>query len=184
MSLVKADAESDLVARLGRDQSALEELIASHYQAVHRLVRRLSGRSADPDDLTQDVFVSALANARRFRAQSSVSTWLTRIAINVCRAHRRRSRIRLAFWVGKAREGDCSRRVLDPSESAEHGEEIRRLKDALMRLGGNYREVIVLHYLEQLCIGGVCEVLGLSRPAVEVRLHRVRRMLAELMRDG
>src|SRR5438132_57609 len=103
MDAVKADARCAATGRVEEDESqrqliaalrrferdALAQLVDLHHQRIARLVQRLSGWSGENDDLVQEVFVAALRGARRFDGRSSVETWLTRIAINACRADRR-----------------------------------------------------------------------------------------------
>jgi RNA polymerase sigma-70 factor (ECF subfamily) len=179
---VKADAESALIKRLRcGDPAALEELIARHYASVHQLVSRLTAWSADAEDLTQDVFVSAISAAARFRGSSSLATWLTRIAINACHSHHRKRLVRWAFW---KREANAAEYLADDaSQSAQQRERSARVKSAVGQLGGKYREVVVLHYLQQMAVEDVAKILAITRPAVEVRLHRARKMLGEMLAD-
>ena len=64
------------------EPAAFEELVAAHREHINRLVYRLLGWSHDAEDVTQEVFLAALKNLNRFRGQSSLSSWLTRIAIS------------------------------------------------------------------------------------------------------
>jgi len=176
--------ERRLVEGLRRgDREALEEMIARHGTMVAGLVSRLNSWSGDSDDLVQDVFVAALHGAKRFRGQSRVSTWLTRVAINVCRQHHRTRMLRRDFWKRWMSRGDAPQTTedSDASKSVERDERIRQVTHAVRRLKGKYREVVVLHYLQEMSIDDVTKVLGLSRGAVEMRLHRGRQMLQEIL---
>jgi len=72
------------------DEAAFDQLIAEHHDRIARLVHRLGAWSADTEDVVQDVFLTAWENLRKFKGQSSLSTWLSRIAVNRCRWHYRR----------------------------------------------------------------------------------------------
>lgn len=175
--------EQQLIEQLRRgDRRALEQIIAEHQPHVRRLVGRLSGWSSDTDDLVQDVFVAALGSAGTFQGGSRIGTWLTRIAINRCRSHYRTRMFRIAFW-SRWRQQASPPPDADASEPAEQRERAARVMEAVRRLPARYREVVVLHYLEGQKIDQLAALLRLSRNAVEVRLHRGRRMLHETLAD-
>jgi RNA polymerase sigma-70 factor (ECF subfamily) len=194
MSAVKVDAcegpvsrpivdEQALVHRLRKgDREALEWLIAEHQPAIRRLVGRLVGWSDETDDLVQDVFVRAIEHTGRFRGGSRISTWLTRIAVNAARAHHRKRMFRARFWkrwMERSRETES----VDATESAEQRQETQRVVQAVQQLKTAEREVVVLHYLESMDIDAVASALELTRGAVEVRLHRARRKLEQMLKD-
>jgi RNA polymerase sigma-70 factor, ECF subfamily len=176
-----ASDEPQLIQQLRRgERAALERLVAEHHARIARLVSRLSGWTGETDDLVQDVFVKALTGAKHFRGDSRISTWLTSIAVNVCRGHHRTRLVRATFW-----KRWMSRRVEpaddEATEPAEQRERIKRVSDAVRRLKSMYREVVVLHYLEGMSSDDIGRVLGISRNTVEVRLHRARQMLRETL---
>ena len=174
--------EALLAARCARgDAAAFDELIAAHRDRLGRLVYRLLGWSADADDVVQEVFLSALRGLKRFRGEGSLSTWLTRIAINECHSHRRKLRVRLRALSGAARQ---AQEIPPRSDAASmDGETFTRVRQAVQALPPRYREVVVLRYLEEMPTEQVAEVLALARRAVDVRLHRARRRLKELLGD-
>ncbi|HEY7088902.1 MAG TPA: sigma-70 family RNA polymerase sigma factor [Tepidisphaeraceae bacterium] len=182
---MKADAaaccdEQHLVRQLRRgERAALEQLVAMYRPMVSRLVARLSGWSGEADDLVQDVFVKAISAAGKFRGESKISTWLTSIAINVCRQHHRTRMFRAEFW--KRWKGRPERMDADASQTLERRERIERVTQAVRRLRGNYREVVVLHYLEGMSSEEIGGVLGVTRNTVEVRLHRAREQLRGML---
>ena len=152
--------------------------VATHLRATtdvsnRWLAQRLLGWPADVEDVVQEVFVAAWRNLKKFRRQSSPKTWLMRITINECRSQNRKRILRLAFlrrFAGeKARE--------HAPESNESDQRLTQVREAVRRLPGCYREVVVLRYLEQLDMTEIMQVLGLSRSAVDARLHRAREML-------
>lgn len=159
----------------------LERVIADHEDRVRRLARRLTGWSEDAEDVVQEVFVAVLEHLPRFRGDSSVATWVTAITLNRCRAQRRRRLIRLAF-LAKARHapGPQSPAAGERIDDAERHERVRRAVRALPRKD---REVIVLRHLEQMELDDVATVVGATRAAVEVRLHRARAKLKTMLGD-
>jgi RNA polymerase sigma-70 factor (ECF subfamily) len=162
------------------DAARFETFVARHEPRVRRLAHRLLGWRGgdDVDDVVQDVFLAALEHLHRFRGDASIETWLTSVALNRCRTHRRRQLLRLR-WFGNrgnhaaAAVGEAAdRRAVADETSA-------RVRGAVQALGAKDREVIVLFYLEEMPVARIAELLSISRGAVDVRLHRARRRLKE-----
>src|SRR5215217_5846336 len=84
-------AGATLAERLARGEAdAFDELVGLHETRLTRLPYRLLGWRGDVADVVQEVFLSALLHASRFRGEASLGTWLTRITVNKCRSHQRR----------------------------------------------------------------------------------------------
>ncbi len=152
---------------------SFDELVAEHQQRVARLCYRLLGWRADDEDVVQEVFLSALKAWPRFRGESRVSTWLTRIAVNACRSHLRKRLPRLRL-LAKQRDAAELRLERPPEGELMDRERFERVRAAIRGLPAKYREAVVLRYLEELAVAEVGEVLGLGKNAVEVRLNRAR----------
>ncbi len=164
------------------EPAAFEDLVAAHGEQINRLVYRLLGWSHGAEDVSQEVFLAALKNLKKFRGQSSVSTWLTRIAVNKARSHRRKLGSRIRALRAAARLSGQTAESKPESASADR-EVFRRVRRAVQALPSRYREVVVMRYLEQMPSAEVVKVLGISRSAMDARLHRARRKLKELLGD-
>jgi RNA polymerase sigma-70 factor (ECF subfamily) len=161
-----------------RDAASFDRLVAREYAYVARFVGRLVGWRSDIDDLVQDVFVAALGGWAKFRGQCAERTWLTRIALNKCRSYGRKRWVRerlSALWQAQSASMAPRTRDEDRRETAE------QVRHAIMQLRQRDREVIVLHYLEQLSPNEIAQSLNLSRNAVEVRLTRARHRLKVIL---
>ena len=164
------------------EQVTFEQVVDQQQANVARLARRLLGwtiANNDVDDVVQDVFLAVLKGLLGFRGQSAISTWITRITINACRAHRRRRMVRLAFLSRFIRQAPTSYETEPPAD--ERDETNRRVRRAVSALPNRYREVVVLRYLQGMEIDEIRAVLGLTRAAIEVRLHRARAMLRDVL---
>jgi RNA polymerase sigma-70 factor (ECF subfamily) len=166
---------------------AFDQLVALHQERIARTVYRLTGwgRQQDVEDIMQEVFLAALNHGHSFRGDASLSTWLTAIAVNKCRSHRRRLSVLWKRFVQPPAE--LSDRP--PSPSAEHrdalaqAETSQRVREAVQALSPRDRELVVLHYYEELSPAEVARMTSQSKNAVEVRLHRARAKLAWALRD-
>lgn len=178
-----ADKEHNpLVERLVRgDRSVFDQIVGQHQQRIARLVYRLLGWSDEVDDVVQEVFLKVLKNLAAFRGQSSLQTWLTAITVNTCRSWKRK---RLLRWksLNRLYQGTCESSSVG-CESNSDGETFEKVRRAVQKLPGHYREVIVLKYLEQLPTVQIAEILRLNRNAVDVRLSRARALLKEKLAD-
>ena len=177
-----ADMEALTEGFRRRDAKATDQLFALMNPRVTALVSRLLAWQGDVDDIVQDVFVTALVSRKQFRGEARFDTWITRIAINRCRAVNRRGwlgRRVLAIWHEQthASRNDSQCNDVHRSEDAE------MVRLAVAKLPTKLREVIVLYYLEQRSAAEVGECLGITANAVDQRLRRARRRLAQWLGD-
>ena len=172
------DADVELAARLARGEAgALEEVVGLHQAGIVRLANRLLGWTGEVDDIVQDIFLTALEKAGKFRGQSSLKTWLTVITLNRCRTYHRRRKIwRRVVATLTARPRAASSAA---DQAALSDEVAREVRSAVAALPSRDREVIVLHYLEHKSPVEIAELLGSSQNAIEVRLHRAKAKLRQ-----
>ncbi len=172
------DADVELAARLARGEAgALEEVVGLHQACIVRLANRLLGWTGEVDDIVQDIFLTALEKAGKFRGQSSLKTWLTVITLNRCRTYHRRRKI----WRRVVAALTAGPRAASPAadQSALSDEVAREVRSAVAALPSRDREVIVLNYLEHKLPAEIAELLGCSQNAIEVRLHRAKAKLRQ-----
>jgi RNA polymerase sigma-70 factor (ECF subfamily) len=158
------------------DAAALDQLFRRHHARVHALCSRLSGDSTSADDLVQETFLRVLRHAGRFEARSSFSTWLYRIARNVCLDHWKRSERDQLRARRAARELEIQQALHD-SEKAD----VQLVERALTRLPVQLREVLVLSRLHDLPTAEVAAIVGCSEGAARVRLHRAMTELRKIL---
>lgn len=174
-----ADAIEDL--RLVREaqggsNDAFRALVERHQQRIHHFCFRYLRDEGDAREACQDTFVRAHAAMSRFEPRAKVSTWLYRIALNLCR-----DRFRSASRKPSARSleaGDWVCPAGDPAERAMLGADMAKLDLGLAALPERSRAVLVLVVLDGLSHGECAEVLRCSERAIEGRLYRARRQLA------
>lgn len=188
-----SDADAALVARCkGNDLTAFDEIVERYQHKIYGYVKRLVGNETDAEDITQEVFLKALHSLHTFREESSLQTWLFRIATNLCRdAHRRRQREKgwLPLWrhTGSADSPDeeCAIEIPDyrndPEKLLLHEELSNLLKQAIDRLPLVMREVLVLHDMESLSYEEIAHALGIPLGTVKSRLFHARARLRDAL---
>lgn len=173
-------AEQELIAGFVKDApGAFEAVVAAHEPRVTRLAHRLLGwgSGGDVEDVVQDVFFAAYQHRTRFAARASLGTWLTTITVNRCRSHQRRQRVRRLLFRRRATE-PAPPAAPPASHEPAWIETSAKVRSAVHALPARDREVIVLRYFEHMDAAEIAAATGLSRNAVEVRLHRARTRLA------
>jgi len=177
------DAATVERARHG-EVEAFEELVRRYEHRIVNYVRALVSRSADAEDVAQEVFLRAYRGLRSFRGQSSFKTWLYQIAMNTARTHLTRRGRQMEDTVGRFdEEGPGGPRMMASSEDLEMQVLQRdRIDRALAQLPDEQRQVIVLRDIEGFEYLEIARLLGIPIGTVESRIFRARARLRELLR--
>lgn len=176
-------------ARTG-DLPAFEELVARYQGRVFGLARRILASQHDAEDVTQQTFLSILEHMDGFREESSVSTWVLRIAANFALKTLRKRRTLPTVPLDAADGNGDSYAAMPhpefiarwrdgPDQLAQRAEVRRLLDAALDEIDEKYRVVFLLRDVEELSTRETADALGLSEANVKVRLLRARLMLRE-----
>ncbi|HZP83358.1 MAG TPA: sigma-70 family RNA polymerase sigma factor [Chthonomonadaceae bacterium] len=150
-------------ARRG-ERWALEQLYHAYQAQIYSFCYRLLRCADDAEDATQTTFTSAFRALPDFRGDSSLKTWLYRIAVNEATASLRRRR-----RVGAPIDEEAP--VPDGAGSVVERIAVR---EAMARMKPEQRVVLGLRYWEAMSYAEIAEVLNLSLPKVKMRLHRAR----------
>ena len=186
-----ADADLALVEALqSGDNSALDQLMDRHQEALFRFIRGYVQNEADATELTQEAFVRAYFNISRFKPTAKFATWVYRIALNLCRDHAKSSRTRNAARTESLSaeddsEGTAQRGLPAPSEtpaeSAITREKMAALDAAIAQLPHDLRAALVMTVLEQRSQQECAELLDTTPKTIETRVYRARKLLVGLM---
>lgn len=165
------------------DAEAFDRLYREHVDRLYRFAQRFCGQAEDAKDLVQETFLNAYRGIGRFRGDAQISTWLYRIASRACVRMRRKRRgepereLSIEEFIPTS-EGEFRLQIptdgLTPEQALENKELRRALQQAIQKLPGNYRLVLVLRDMEGLSAKEVGSVMGLNERAVKSRLHRAR----------
>ena len=182
-----AGHEAALVAELrAGSEEAFSYLLAVYQNPVYNLVSHIVEASGDAPDVLQDVFVKVFKGIRQFNGESSLKTWIYRIAVHEASNHRRgwlRRKLRETFSLdddGASPDVVLARSPEQPEtpyEVAEQSERQRLVRRALATLAQPYRTVVVLREIEDLSYEEIARVLGISEGTVKSRLMRGRELL-------
>jgi len=170
-SVPAADVPLTDVARAAAgDALAFEAVYRAHLPRVYSLVRRMTA-GRDADELTQDVFVRLWQKLATFRGDSSFTTWLHRLAVNVVIERFRTDQVRR----GRLIDGEDIFELLPgPAQTRDLGMDF---ETALEKLPDGAREIFVLHDVEGYKHHEIATLLEISAGTSKAQLHRARMML-------
>jgi RNA polymerase sigma-70 factor (ECF subfamily) len=180
-------SEAELVQRArARDEAAVRAIMQANNRRLYRLARGILRNDSEAEDVVQETYVRAFTHLAEFRSESSLSTWLSRIAMNEAlgRLRRERPSVELSTMRESAGEAQIIQFPLssaseDPEKSMAQREIQRVVEHAIDELPGAFRLVFITRVIEGMNVEETAELLGLKPETVKTRLHRARTMLRE-----
>lgn len=179
--------------RLG-DRAALGQLLIRHEKRLYNTAFRMVSNRDDAAEVTQEAMLKIIQNIDGFKSQAQITTWMTRIVMNLSISRLRRRKLRDHVSLDAARptaDGDdqanALRRVLEdtqepgPDSGVQQREMIGHLHSAIERLDDDFRAVLVLRDLRELDYQQIAEVLEVKVGTVKSRLFRARLALRQEM---
>ncbi|PIV19571.1 MAG: RNA polymerase subunit sigma-24 [Elusimicrobia bacterium CG03_land_8_20_14_0_80_50_18] len=183
----------DELVKLSRngDKNAFGELVKRHEGKVYALGFRFMKNREDAADVMQDTFLQAYRKLGSFEGKSAFSTWLYRIAVNICLMRKRKKKLEYVSFdsaiESESGGDDIKREPVDwsdePLELADKKQVREKIEKALSKMPGEYREVVVLRDMDGFSNNAVADMLKISLPAVKSRLHKGRMYLRKELSD-
>ncbi len=173
--------DGSLISRCKNRDAEAFSLIVDRYQSrVFGFARRMLRSNEDAEDVTQEVFVRAFENMHRFDGRASLSTWLFKIASNLCidrarRKGRRPEEVPLFFGSPEVSSpGHFIDFRSDPEGSVVAGEMAETIEIAIGKLSPKLRGVLLLHDVEELSYDEISQIVGIPVGTVKSRLFLAR----------
>ncbi len=163
-------------------EQIISQLMDDYSDDILYLVFSYVKNRTTAEDLTQEIFIKCYEKLGQFNNKSSIKTWLYRIAINHCKDYLRSWHYRKIKFSDKI--GDYF-----PSKAKHVEEEIisknvtNRLTNAVMDLPEKYREVVFLHYYEELPLVNISKITGINSNTLKTRLKHARELLKNKMKE-
>lgn len=172
--------QENIIARARRgDADAFEQLVIAYRDQVFRLALRMCGNEADADEAAQEAFLSAWKALPNFRGDSRFSTWLYQLtshaAIDLLRREKRQIAAEDITEVSVSDPGPS------PQQQAERSETRQAVRDAMGKLSPEYRQIVVLRFLQELSYEEIGAVLKLPPGTVKSRLNRAKAQLKDIL---
>jgi len=178
-------SEAKLVERcLQGDDAAWESIVTTYARRIYNLGYRYTGRPAEAEDLSQDIFIRVYQNLKSYRPDAgSFQNWILKVARNLIIDHYRQTR--RFRQTGGSDELEAlaitDERQVNPLRSVEQSEASRMLHDGLQSLSPELKEAVLLRDLEGLAYTEIAEMLSIPEGTVKSRINRGRIELARLL---
>jgi RNA polymerase sigma-70 factor (ECF subfamily) len=163
------------------NSEAFGEIVKRWERKIFALCFGMLCREDDARDAAQECFIAAYRNLRNFRGDARVSSWLHRIAVNQCLTIKRRAKTRSEDFLGD--EDGAHERVfvaparLSPSKTTEQSERLAVVRQAVISLPTDLRQVIVMKEFEEMTFQEISETLELPLSTVKSRLYTALKQL-------
>ena len=179
-----ADSTADLISRArDRDEAAIRAIMQSNNRRLYRLARGILRNDSEAEDVVQETYVRAFTHLDQFRGDSSLSTWLSRIAMNEALGRLRRQRANVEWTPQVTLEAQIIQFPLatasDPEKTMAQREIQQVVERAIDEIPEPFRLVFITRVIEGMNVEETAEILGLKPKTVKTRLHRARAMLRE-----
>ena len=178
--------DAELVRRaLAREEAAVRAIMQSNNRRLFRLARGILRNNSEAEDVVQETYVRAFTHLEQFRGDSSLSTWLSRIAMNEAlgRLRRQRPAVEWTSQPSGAPEAEIIQFPLssadDPEKSMAQRQIQQVVEHAVDELPEAFRLVFIARVIEGMNIEETADTLGLKPETVKTRLHRARTMLRD-----
>jgi RNA polymerase sigma-70 factor (ECF subfamily) len=182
MTLEALDTRLARLARKG-DQRAFAEIVGMYKDKLYHLAYRMTGSRQEAEDVVQDAFLRVFRSLDRYDEHQKFSTWIYRIATNLCIDRLRKRRSVYSLDAESAdHEGLDGYAMLPGDERTPESELIlsetqRIVQEAIDTLPAKYKGVMVLRYLQDLSLQEISDVLGMPVTTIKTRVHRGREYL-------
>ncbi|MDM5329356.1 RNA polymerase sigma factor SigW [Neobacillus sp. CF12] len=170
------------------DQDAFAEIVEIYSNSIYQLGYRMLGNRHEAEDVAQEAFIRAYVNIKSFNQDLKFSTWLFRIATNLCidRIRKKKPDYYLDAEVsgtdGLTMYSQLSSNAPLPENELESLELQETVQKEILKLPEKYRSVIVLKYIEELSLNEISEILDMPLGTVKTRIHRGREALRQQLR--
>jgi len=184
--LARSITEREAIERAKQgDAESFEVLYGLHKRRVYSLCLRMSGNTAEAEDLTQGAFLQVYRKIATFRGESAFSTWLHRLTVNVVLMHLRKRGLTVVSLEEtlEPQQDDGPKRDLGMRDNVLAGSIDRvTLERAIESLPPGYRLMFVLHDVEGYEHNEIAEMMGCSVGNSKSQLHKARMKLRELLK--
>ncbi|ALC92589.1 RNA polymerase subunit sigma [Bacillus sp. FJAT-18017] len=170
------------------DQDAFAEIVEIYKDKLFQLAFRMLGNRHEAEDIAQEAFIRAYVNINSYNQEYKFSTWLYRIATNLCidRIRKKKPDFYLDAEMAGTEGLNLYSRI--PSETPLPEKELEKMElqetiqQEILKLPDKYRSAIVLKYIDELSLNEISEILDLPLGTVKTRIHRGREALRKQLR--
>ncbi|CAM4110100.1 RNA polymerase sigma factor SigW [Lederbergia lenta] len=171
------------------DQEAFGDIVELYKDRLFQLSYRMLGNRHEAEDIAQEAFVRAYVNIHSFNLNRKFSTWIYRIATNLCIDRIRKKKpdyfldAEVSGTDGLTMYSKIAAEGKSPDKEVETMELQEIVQREILRLPDKYRTVIVLRYMDELSLNEISEILEIPLGTVKTRVHRGREALRKQLHN-
>lgn len=165
---------------LDEREEIIDQLMSEYSDDILHLVYTYVKNRTIAEDLAQEIFIKCYEKLNQFNQQSTIKTWLYRIASNHCKDYLRSWHYRKITLSNKVFDHIPSKSKQVEEEVIKHSEE-NSLTNAVMNLPLKHREVVFLHYYEELSLKEISKITSVNINTLKTRLKRAKELLKDKM---
>lgn len=174
--------ESELISgAIQKERLACELLYKTHKNRVFNVILPMVQNNKEAEDLLQETFIDFFENLHKFKQESTLSTWITRLAINKAlesiRKAKRKKRFSIFTYTTNSSHDEVESTWMHPGIKLEHKETAYLLFNALNSLKEKNKVAFTLHKIEGLSHKEISEIMQISVSSVETLVHRAKKEL-------
>jgi RNA polymerase sigma-70 factor (ECF subfamily) len=178
-----AQDDQELINRFHEgEESAFNDLVHRYQRQVYATARRLLGSHQEAQDISQEVFIKIYSSLRNFRGESSLSTWIFRIAVNLSLNALRKRKLRQFLSLDTVGLTICSR-APGADEEVERREQVNALGQAIDRLPNKQKLVFTLRYHQNLTHEEIAQILNRDVGTIKANYHHAIRKLQKAVKS-
>ena len=170
------------------DADAFAELMRRWERPIQNLCTRMTGDAHRGEDLAQETFLRIYARRKEYQPSSKFSTYLWRVALNLCYDELRKLKRRRESSLDHVESLDALEELQDTASASpalmEAQERAAEVRDALQQLGEPYRAVVVLRHYEDLKFREIADVLGIPEGTVKSRMAEAMSQLSKILQTA
>lgn len=183
---VKRKEQQLLQRALNKDQRAFTLLMEKYQNSIQHLVFKIVGNKEDAEDITIETFAKAFDNLSSYSEQYAFSTWIFKIASNTAIDF---LRVKHIPKISLEQEQNLQNSILfssnqNPELKLVLKQKQDKIRNLLLRLEPNYREILELRYFKELSYEEIATQQNISVTNVKVQLHRAKKALGKILPDN
>jgi RNA polymerase sigma-70 factor (ECF subfamily) len=162
----------------------IDDLMRNYYTYIYRLALSILNDPDEAEDAAQETFIRVAAHLAEFRGDAEIKTWLSAIAINICRGELRKRRGRTLLEKVLQSIQTVVGKAPDPEDQAAQNDLHAQLRQAIAGLDEKHRFPVILYYLQHLSACQIAAIMKTNENTIHARLYHARRKLATKLKGA
>ncbi|TBL68356.1 RNA polymerase sigma factor SigW [Paenibacillus thalictri] len=187
--MIQIDTRLAKLARDG-DRGAFAQLVDMYKDKIYHLAYRMMSNKQEAEDVVQETFLRVFTNLERYDDQQKFSTWIYRIATNLCidRLRKRKATYSLDAETNESEGTDFYSFMPSNEDTPEKqlilSETQQQIRESIDELPEKYKSIVILRYLQDMSLQEISDVLTMPITTIKTRLHRGREFLRKKLEQS